>query len=177
MLLLNLRLSPDDPRVPTSLSYHLADIYLEELDKALGSPPVDSPLPTPLSTLLLPFITLAARTPTTVTYQRIQSALFDPLLTAFAPRHDSEEPPSRKRPRLSSPTYPHLASNACTTRPKEEGALSSATLRKLVLKQIFDVASEPETRDANRRKLYAFWKANIEEEEDTRSPDSDVDGS
>lgn len=31
--------SPTDNRVPSSLAYHLADIYLEELDKAVSSNP------------------------------------------------------------------------------------------------------------------------------------------
>ncbi|KAI0756336.1 Nop52-domain-containing protein [Daedaleopsis nitida] len=175
-------LCPDDTRVPTSLAYHLADIYIEELDKALGSSAVDSPLPAPLSTLFAPFFTLAARTPTTVTYRRIQSALLDPLLTALASRHDAEEPPSRKRPRLSTPTYPNLLSNACATDPKSEGALSSSALRTVLLKQLFEVASEPETRDANRRRMYALWKENIEDDgdEDSSNPRAvkgqDVDG-
>ncbi len=168
--------SPDDLRVPTSLAYHLSDIYLEELDKALGSPPVESPLPAPLSTLLSPFFSLASRTPTTVTYQRIQSALFDPLLTAFAPRQDSDEP-SRKRPRLSSSTFPHLVSNACSSNPKDEGAVSTATLRKTLLKQMFDTASEPDTRDANRRRLYALWKENMEDDDEGSGSGKEVDAS
>ncbi|RDX51869.1 Nop52-domain-containing protein [Lentinus brumalis] len=169
-------LCPDDLRVPTSLAYHLSDIYLEELDKALGSPPVESPLPAPLSTLLSPFFSLASRTPTTVTYQRIQSALFDPLLTAFAPRQDSDEP-SRKRPRLSSSTFPHLVSNACSSNPKDEGAVSTATLRKTLLKQMFDTASEPDTRDANRRRLYALWKENMEDDDEGSGSGKEVDAS
>ncbi|EJF67193.1 Nop52-domain-containing protein [Dichomitus squalens] len=174
-------LRPDDTKVPTSLAYHLADIYLEELDKALGKSPVESPLPAPLSTLLAPFLALSARTPTSITLQRIQSALLEPLLTAFASRQDSDEP-SRKRPRLSTPEFPNLAANACTTNPPKEGSLDPFALRKAVLKQVFDVASEPDTRDANRRKLYAFWKEHIEDEDDSsgsgaRSGKRDLDGS
>ncbi|KAI0652418.1 Nop52-domain-containing protein [Trametes meyenii] len=170
-------LCSEDPRVPTSLAYHLADIYLEELDKALGNSPVPSPLPAPLSTLVAPFLTLAARTQTKTTYQRIQSALLDPLYTALGPSEDSDEPRS-KRARLSTPTLHNLISNACSTSPKE-GPLRSSGLKKLLLKQMFDVASEPDTRDANRRKLYALWKENMEDDEDSPgSPaHSAVDGS
>ncbi|KAI0361012.1 Nop52-domain-containing protein [Trametes cingulata] len=169
-------LCSEDLRVPTSLAYHLADIYVEELDKALGNPPSPNPLPAPLSTLLSPFFTLAARTPTATTYQRIQSALLDPLYTALDTSHDSDEPPSRKRPRLSTPTFPNLVSNACTIRPKEEGALSSSALKKALLKQMFEAASEPDTRDANRRKLYALWKEHMEDDEDG-ADSRGVDGS
>jgi hypothetical protein len=35
-LWLNFSYSWDDPRFPVSLAYHIADIYLEELDKALA---------------------------------------------------------------------------------------------------------------------------------------------
>ncbi|RPD82217.1 Nop52-domain-containing protein [Lentinus tigrinus ALCF2SS1-7] len=170
-------LCPDDPRVPTSLAYHLSDIYLEELDKALGVPPVESPLPAPLSALLSPFFILAARTPTIVTYQRIQSALFDPLLTAFAVQEESDEPPSRKRPRLSSSALPSLVSNACNSNPTDEGPVSRAQLRITLLKQMFDTASKPETRDANRRRLYALWKENMEDNEDGSGSGTEVDGS
>ncbi|KAI0778739.1 Nop52-domain-containing protein [Trametes elegans] len=169
-------LCPDDHRVPTSLAYHLADIYLEELDKALGNSPVPSPLPAPLSTLLAPFIVLAARTTNSTSYQRIQSALLDPLYTSLSTTHESDEPPSRKRPRLSVPSFPNLVSNACTERPKEEGTLSSSALKKAILKRMFDIAGEPDSRDANRRKLYALWKEHMEDDDDG-SDARGVDGS
>ena len=174
--------SPEDARVPTSLAYHLADIYLEELDKALGNSPVESPLPAPLSTLLAPFLALAARTPTSITLQRIQSALLEPLLASLTSQRSSDEP-SRKRPRLSTPEYPNLTANACTTDPPKEDSLDPSALCKAVLKQIFDVASEPDTRDANRRKLYALWKEHMEDDDDdspgasTKSGKRGLDGS
>ncbi|OBZ78963.1 Ribosomal RNA processing protein 1 B [Grifola frondosa] len=149
-------LCPDDPRVPSSLASHLADIYLEELDKALASPSTPSPLPAPLSTLLSPFFTLAARTPTNTSYQRIQSALLDPLFFALKPTHDEE--PSRKRPRLSTPTYSNLIANSCATSPKSEGVIERGKLRQILLKRLFDIASGEDTRDSNRRKLYLCGK-------------------
>jgi len=157
-------LCPDDIRTPTSLSYHLADIYLEELDKALAKSPVDSPLPAPLSILLAPFLTLAARTPVTVTYQRLQSALLGPLFDVLSPEREDDEP-VRKRPRLSSPEYPTLVSNACAMDPKAEGAVEKRTLKSALLKRMFEVASEQDTRDANRRRMYALWKEHMEDED------------
>ncbi|EMD41841.1 hypothetical protein CERSUDRAFT_42980 [Gelatoporia subvermispora B] len=157
-------LCPEDIRVPTSLSYHLADIYLEELDKAFANAPVDSPLPAPLSALLSPFFTLTARTPVNITYQRIQSSLLGPIFGALSPPRETDEP-IRKRPRLSTLEYPHLLPNACAEDPKTEGALDRASLKKVLLKKVFDVASEQDTRDANRRKLYALWKEHTEDED------------
>ena len=153
--------SPNDPKVPSSLAYHLADIYLEELDRVLGDPP--SPPPAPLSTLLSPFFILSARTQNNTTFQRIQSALLDPLLVSLSPTRD-DEPPTPKRQRLSSPSYDNLVTNSCSIDPKTEGAVEKAPLKKLLLRRIFDIASEHDTRDSNRRKLYAIWRAHVEEE-------------
>lgn len=158
--------------MPTSLAYHLADIYLEELDKALGNHGEPSPPPTPLSTLLDPFFTLAARAPTKVTYERIQSALLEPLFTALTPKPE-DEPPSRKKPRLG-PTYANLVANACSTDPETEGAVERSKLRKILLRRMFDVASEEDTRDANRRKMYNLWKSYTEDEDSSGSTGVDA---
>jgi ribosomal RNA-processing protein 1 len=42
-------------------------------------------------------------------------------------------------------------------------------VRKSILQEIFDVASETETRDANRRRMYAFYKDAVEDDEDEDS--------
>ncbi|KAL4252472.1 RRP1 family protein [Abortiporus biennis] len=171
-------LCPDDARLPPSLIYHIADIYLEELDKALGNPPTESPLPAPLTALLSPFFTLAARTTNNITFQRIQSSVLDPLFVAFGSpdedEEDEDEPRSRKRPRLSVVTYDNLVSNSCSTDPKREGALETGQLRKILLRRMFDIASEQDSRDSNRRKLYAIWKSNWDDEEEGDDDDSKV---
>ncbi|KAF7307086.1 rRNA processing protein [Mycena indigotica] len=151
-------LCPNDQRVPSGLAYHLADIYLEELDKAVAAtePP---PLPAPLSTLLSPFISLAAQTPTSITYKRIQSEVFSPLLEALAA---DDAPPAKKR-RLD-PDYAALLANACFDQPST-GKLDPTTLRQKLLRRIFDVASEPETRDSSRRKMYALFRQSTGEED------------
>lgn len=157
--------SASDIRVPSSLSYHIADIYIIELEKALGSSP-NTP-PAPLATLLDPFISLAARTHTAVTYKRIQSVLFEPLLNALDPgSSQSDEPPKAKRVRLSKDdvAYPNLLANACFDNPEQESSEDGPILKKKLLRRIFEVASEPETRDSNRRKLYALWKESYEED-------------
>ena len=152
-------------RVPTGLAYHLSDIYLEELDKALLNPPTSSHLPAPLATLLTPFFALASRTPKNTTYQRVQSSLFEPLLRALKPSH-SEDPPSSKRPKLDMPTYTTLVSNSCVSDPREEGPTGAIKLRKALLKHLLEVASNDGTGDSNRRKMYLFWKNHAEDEDD-----------
>ncbi|KZT30889.1 Nop52-domain-containing protein [Neolentinus lepideus HHB14362 ss-1] len=165
----------DDQRVPASLSYHLADIYLEELDKAMTNAPVSEPLPAPLSTLLSPFFILAARTPSNVTYQRIQSALIEPLFSSLkssSPESEAEEASRRKRPRLEMPGYKNLISNACSIDPEEEKALPEPQLRAALLRKMFDVASHEDSRDSNRRKMYTVWKVYKEDEDVDRPLDA-----
>ena len=153
-------------RVPTGLAYHLADIYIEELDKALGAS--EDPLPAPLCTLVEPFLTLAARTLNKTTYERLQSALLEPLLSALAPAAPSEDDDGerrRKRARLSEVQFEHVVANACVAQPKE-GAVPAVTAKKALLKQLFEVAGAESTRDANRRKLFALYKSHTDDDED-----------
>ncbi|KAJ7808233.1 nucleolar protein,Nop52-domain-containing protein [Mycena olivaceomarginata] len=159
-------LSPADIRIPTSLAYHLSDIYVEELDKALAAAP-EPFLPAPLATLLTPFFTLAARTPTSITYKRVQSEVFTPLFSALSSSQPLEDqPPAQKRMRLdpdAQQPYATLVSNACFDSP-EEGKIEGGTLRKKLLRRIFEIASEPETRDSSRRKMYALFKESTEDD-------------
>jgi ribosomal RNA-processing protein 1 len=50
-------------------------------------------------------------------------------------------------------------------------------LHQALLKQVFSVASERDTRDSNRRRLYKFWKSNLEDDDDDQGAPRDVDGS
>ena len=54
--------------------------------------------------------------------------------------------------------YPNLIANACYEDPKTEGKMAGTLLRKMLLRSLFEVASQSETRDSNRRKMYALWK-------------------
>jgi ribosomal RNA-processing protein 1 len=152
--------SPNDIRVPSSLGFHLADIYLEELNKVLSGDSV----PAPLSTLLLPFFHLLARTPTSTTYTHIQTALVNPILAALNPP-SQDEVRSRKRPRSEPLHYENVVANACFSDPEREGRVEGTLLRNALLRQIFEVASAPESRDVNRRKMYAVWKEEADEDD------------
>ncbi|ETW86988.1 hypothetical protein HETIRDRAFT_306975 [Heterobasidion irregulare TC 32-1] len=164
----------NDSRVPSSLAYHLADIYLEELDKAVASQlkldeSDDEPTPTPLVTVLSPFLSLSSRTISNTTYSRIQSAILDPLFQSLSTIR-SDEPPSAKRRRVLEVDYASLLDNACMLDPKSEGKMERSPLRKALLRKLFDVASEQDTRDSNRRKLYSFWKSNQDEDDEEDRP-------
>lgn len=154
--------SPSDPKVPTSIAFHLADIYIEELDKALANVAASIP-PAPLHTLIHPFLILAAQTPSSVAYKHIQSALFDPLFSALFNSSPADESPSQKRPRLNpaageDEAYHNVVANACYEDPPAEGNVDGLVLHRKLLKSVFEVASQPETKDSNRRKMYALWK-------------------
>ncbi|KAF8602324.1 Nop52-domain-containing protein [Ceratobasidium sp. AG-I] len=165
-------LCPDDKTVPASLSYHLSDIYLEELDKVLDTG--DHQHETPLITLIDPFIKLAARTPNKITYDRMQTALFTPLLDALAAHSsasDTNEPSSQRKRKRSAEMYPNLIDSVCTPAPQtndpkhNQAETNAQDVAKNVVKAIFEIAGQEETKDANRRKMYALWKRRMEEYE------------
>jgi ribosomal RNA-processing protein 1 len=134
------------------------------------------PPPAPLSTLLEPFLHLAAHTNNSTTYKQVQSTVFEPLLHALQPSEEQEDNSDdegrgggggnrRKRPRLSLPTYSHLLEHACLVASrKDDKKLTKAQLRRGVLKQMFEVASKEETRDVNRRRMYAICKSELDED-------------
>lgn len=116
--------------------------------------------------VLAPFLTLAAKTPNKVTYQQIQSNLIDPLFSALSLSPGPDESPLPNRSEGSSPQndMPNLLANSCLS-PQDE-PLDRSKLRKGVLEYIFEVASQEDSRDSNRRKLYAICNANIDEDDD-----------
>ncbi|KAL4267954.1 RRP1 family protein [Pleurotus pulmonarius] len=161
-------LCPSDLRVPTSLAYHLADIYIEELDKVMAAE--EKSLPAPLNTLLAPFFNLAALTPNSTTHRRVQSAFLEPLfrsVTRESTSNSDDDTRTTKRRRLanSDSLYPHLIQNACLTDPSA-GKLSSTSLKQGLSKYLFDTASNPDTKDTNRRKMYTLWKETAGEDLD-----------
>jgi len=150
-------LCPSDIRIPTSLIYHLADIYLEELEKALiGSP---SAPPAPLLIVLKPFFSLAAKTQHKTMYQRIQSALLDPLFSALS---DQDLPDDGPPTRLGETDFPTLVSNACLEKPETEGRVERTELKKKLIRALLDIAESSDARDSNRRKLHALCNEETE---------------
>ncbi|KAH7886085.1 nucleolar protein,Nop52-domain-containing protein, partial [Phlebopus sp. FC_14] len=148
-------LCPSDMKIPSSLAFHVAEVYLEELDKALASSEPSTPVP--LIALLLPFVTLSAHTPTSATYKHLQDVFFWPLLEALKP---TQTPNPTKKARV----FPNIMSNACIAPP--DGVTAAGAIRKAILQMIFDIASAEDTRDVNRRKLYALYRVATEDDED-----------
>jgi len=173
-------LCPTDGRVSIGLIYHIADVYLEELEKVLRSSDSDASKPVPIATLLSPFFNLAAQTPLSTTFKHLQSTLWEPLLSSCVPSDtnfvDEDELRAPKRRRVdksAQDSYSSILSNACLDDASVEEKLPSNLLRKKILRRLFEVASHVETKDANRRKLYALWKAEKDDEDDESEDGSD----
>ncbi|KAF5388539.1 hypothetical protein D9757_004658 [Collybiopsis confluens] len=168
------RLRPTDGRVPVGLVYHIADVYLEELEKVVHTS-TESPRPVPLFILLSPFLSLAAQTPLSATYKHLQTSLLEPLLSSCSEdnSYENDDPePQKKRKQPDSNPYSLLVSNACLDNASSESRMPARLLRKKILRRIFELASHPETRDANRRKMYALWKLERDDDEDENESDT-----
>lgn len=70
-------------------------------------------------------------------------------------------------------SYSSILSNACLDDASVEEKLPNNLLRKKILRRLFEVASHAETKDANRRKLYALWKAEKDDEDDEDESDEE----
>jgi ribosomal RNA-processing protein 1 len=165
-------LCPSDTKVPAGLAYHLSDLYLEEFDKSLAKTPSTSAstsitIPAQaLQNVLEPFIRLAAQTPNSLTYKRMEDYLFHPLFKSVLPDSSAphaensdesdEEADSRSRKRARTDGYPHLSDRL--ENPQQ--------VRSVLAKHLFEVASRESTRDSSRRKLYKFWRTLGEDTEE-----------
>lgn len=120
-------------------------------------------------------------------YKRIMESVLDPFLSATSKAASSDQEPRSKRVKLSSSCIiPPPAYSATILRAnlrcihKSNGpavalvaAASLDELRGAFLRTLFDVASLPDAREVNRRKMYAFWKAAMAEAVDaTWDPDA-----
>ena len=150
----------------------MTDIYLEELDKIckagyaktgddseeFSSLAASTDCHVPLLTLVDPFLILASRTGSSVTYSRISSSLLEPVLQLLKPagHRERSECPLSKRPRLLA-EVDHSWLLKCIENPAE--------MRVAIVKQMFDIASGPDTREGNRRRMYSLWKSVMAEAE------------
>ena len=101
------------------------------------------------------------------------STVLEPLIQSLA-AVGSTEPPSQKRRRLLGNEVSFVADNSCVSNSPMG---DKPALHQALLKQVFSVASEQDTRDSNRRRLYKFWKSNLEDHDDDDGARRDVDGS
>lgn len=159
--------SVEDSRIPASLGYHLADIYLTELERAFPIIADETPSSRtlPLISILQPFLTTLALSPTPTLFNRIKENVITPLLDDSLP---AKEEPARKRRRkvivseIVKPTFPGILSNAVEAdKPTEieDGEMGEKEkVGRQLLKAIFEEGGKKETNEVNRRRLYMICR-------------------
>ncbi|GAA5961127.1 hypothetical protein JCM21900_002809 [Sporobolomyces salmonicolor] len=147
-----------DSKIPHSLAYHLADIFLDELERlctATVSSESDTPSRTvPLNLLLTPFYTTLAAAPSLTLFTRFTDNVFSPLLDAALP--PKPEPKAKRRKGASAPSrpeYPGIMQLALEGQGAEKGE-EGEEIGKKVLKRLFVEGGKAETGDVNRRRIY-----------------------
>jgi ribosomal RNA-processing protein 1 len=135
------------------LAFHIADVYLEELDKVLQPGSSSPATPVPLSVILATLLALLAQTPNKSTREHLHSAVLVPLLAALKPAMSTDR---RKRPRVE--TFSNVLSNACLDDPGSEGPLGQDQLQTGLLKILFEIAAQEETRPPNRKFMLSTYR-------------------
>ncbi|KAJ9112664.1 hypothetical protein QFC22_006166 [Naganishia vaughanmartiniae] len=165
-------LTYENPRTPVSLAWHLADIWVDELNKVLGDEEIP---PAPVPTLLEPFTQLLTRTNNAQTPTRLLPAIYEPILCAALPLSDPSVARERSVKRRKTST-------GSSSREEKRAAVAHILTRSTVgddeerlgrdvLRSMMAQASLPDehgVKDVNRRKVYAFVKdwGGVEEEDD-----------
>lgn len=175
------------------VTFHLLDVYLEELNGAL-----QSPVPRrqgqdddgaeagfcPTKRLMEPFVHMAACCFDAATYERIMEKVFNPLLedclvrTAEIQLREAEEEeedeeqekgPKRKRARKPDDEEADEDSSVQFLAILKATRGDALDLRKDIFEALFEEASKAEANGARRKKIYAMFRREeerIEEEEE-----------
>ncbi|PWN40157.1 Nop52-domain-containing protein [Ceraceosorus guamensis] len=165
-------LDTNNPQVPDSIAYHLADIYLDELERALtaagreSSPSAKEPVEhatisksrpvTPLVLLLQPFVDTIATTHNATVYTRLYENVVEPVLAdclVLGSASDKEHPSSTEEEDLAHPEIIKSSVDGEATLDAGEN------LRARIFESLFKTASLPSANGARRAKLYRLWEA------------------
>lgn len=138
-------LSWREKSVPTSLATHLADVYLDELDKVMAG----AEAPVPLVAVLEPFAQLLANTRTPTVHTRIMSMVFSPTIAALKDDEDEDERPA-KRVRADAQEFENIVANIDVDGDKAD----KDEAREAVLRAMFNEAAKESAVESNRRKIY-----------------------
>lgn len=149
--------SVESPKTPHSLTFHLSDIFLDELERVSAASSSDS---IPLIALLQPYMRTLAVAPSSPIFARLVDNLFKPLLTAFFPAPSKPQPRRRKKdgPPPARPSYPHILEHCEEGRGDRSGEAESKgqVAGKQVVASLFRVGGQPDIDEHNRRKIYQF---------------------
>ena len=154
-------LSSNNVRVPDSITYHVCDIYLNELEKAVS---LDGETRIPILALLMPFMELAATSHSKQMYNRVMESVLTPFLTLCEQRMQPQDE-RRKRRKVDEDeeeTYTHIFARMRDDEDEDdedEDDEGVARIRRHALRRIFAAASGSDTYAPSRRKLYELWQA------------------
>lgn len=152
--------SLQDNQTSVSMAYHIIDIYLDELDRALASCNPETAegsedairVPAPLVAILEPLMVQLSVAINKTAIMRITENIFDPLLDAIGKNADAEdesEPPAKRR----------KGDDAVSKEEEQYGNILAdqpSDIRNLILRCIFDQGAKPQTEGTNRRRLYMY---------------------
>lgn len=143
--------------MPDSITYHVCDIFLDELEGVVAQ--ADSPPTVPILALLTPFIQLAATSHSKRVYERVMSTVVTPFLDACQAGIKAH----KRNKDVES--YPALLAHIDADDDDDlfddldTASQALASVRRAVLKAAFVIASGSDTYTPSRRKLYALWQA------------------
>jgi len=138
-------LDPSDPKIPQSLAYHIADVYLEELNKVVGdlssaeAKAEAEPDVPPLPLLTQPFIHSCAQHHSKITFDRMLSTVFSPLFFSLSTERVEDTP------------FLHLMGVLGEKEQRKE-------VKRELLRRWFEEANRGDTKEVNRRKMHRVWK-------------------
>ncbi|KAI5474876.1 hypothetical protein MNV49_002320 [Pseudohyphozyma bogoriensis] len=141
-----------DSRIPHSIAYHLADIYVDEIESSISTPLVTLPSPPstiPLLSLLAPFYTTLSLAPSSTLFTRVSSNVFVPLLEASLTKPEPEGKKRKFASEIVKPTFDGVF---------EKSEEEREEVGKKVLERLFEVGGGKETNEVNRRRLYVLYK-------------------
>lgn len=147
-------LASNNVKVPDSITYHVCDIFLDELESVVAEDAADVTIP--ILPLLSPFLELAATSTSKRVHERVMTAVINPFLEACAAQIKSKKTLDTYSALLARV---HADDDDGEFDDLDDKAQSLAAVRRTLLKAAFSIASGSDTYAPSRRKLYALWQA------------------
>ncbi|KNE58056.1 hypothetical protein AMAG_04880 [Allomyces macrogynus ATCC 38327] len=140
-------LNSKDVKVPDSLRFHTIEVFIDILEAT-----VDEPVPPQIiTTLLMPFIVMMAENPTKGVFERIRTEVFCKLMEIVDREIATTDEDSN-----GSADAPEKDDD-----DDQQVVLKTSKLQIYfpeILGILFEIASHPNTRDVNRKRMYALVK-------------------
>lgn len=186
-------LCPNDIKVPDGITYHLADIYLEEMDRAIGASAQSGDArmeKAPVLDLLQPFINVMATCHSPLVFDRIAKAVIEPFLEdclTWQEEQDRRRTGGKRKAKTGTAGIKRRKGEALTTAADassgedededeestceypvllQQAGETGKELRRKTFEEIFQAASRSDSVDARRRRLYKMCKEEQDRLED-----------